>query len=874
MASAQARRRKVKTSPDSVIWDRVGQGIRWGGVGLLLLASFYLMLALVSFDPLDSAWTHTGVSRPVNNLGGVVGAWFGDVTLYFFGYMAYLLPLTVAIAGWWILRQRGPRELDVEIVLFRSLGVVVGLTAGCGLAALHLPADIVNLRLPVDMPMVGSGGGRLGVVVSGALLNAFGYSGGVVLLLVLCLAGITLATGLSWFALTDLLGKLAWSCGRGGARGASALAAWLRDTIKPATAESVPATAAVAGFDVPEFDELDEASPRYEDESVSDEQARSVAVLPPAAAAAPVVAAGTVPHAGGMADNADDLEIEPAPVAAEREPALAASAPVPACRPSSKPVPTYRPSSKPVPTCKPSSKPVPTNRPSSNRVKSTVHSALPPLSLLDRASADNVGYTAEMLEQMSRQVEVVLRHFGIEVRVTAVKAGPVITCFEMEPAPGIKVSQISSLSKDLARGLSVISVRIVEVIPGKSVVGLEIPNQYRQIVYLSEILQSSVYADSKTPLTLAMGKDIVGNPVIASLDKMPHLLVAGTTGSGKSVAVNAMLLSMLYKAGPEQVRLILIDPKMLELSIYEGIPHLLAPVVTDMKEAANALRWCVAEMERRYRLMAALKVRNIAGFNRLVAAAVEAGEPIADPLQQPGNDFDADDELPGLYPLPFIVVVIDELADMMMIVGKKVEELIARLAQKARASGIHLILATQRPSVDVITGLIKANIPTRVAFQVSSKTDSRTILDQMGAEQLLGHGDMLYLPPGTGLPQRVHGAFVDDHEVNDVVEYLKQTGEPQYIDEVLSEAAAEAVVLPGETGAGGDCGETDPLYDQAVRIVTETRKASISGVQRRLKIGYNRSARMIEEMEATGVVGPLQPNGSREVLAPPPPPAS
>jgi S-DNA-T family DNA segregation ATPase FtsK/SpoIIIE len=494
--------------------------------------------------------------------------------------------------------------------------------------------------------------------------------------------------------------------------------------------------------------------------------------------------------------------------------------------------------------------------------------ALPPLDLLDPPPPRPAGTAAEVLESLSRRVESLLKSFGIEVRVVAVEPGPVITRFEVEPAPGVKVSQISNLAKDLARGLSVISVRVVEVIPGKSVIGLEIPNRQREIVYLREVLESAIYDQSASPLTLALGKDISGHPTMANLAKMPHLLVAGTTGSGKSVAINAMLLSLLYKASPNEVRLILVDPKMLELSIYEDIPHLLTPVVTDMKEAANALRWCVAEMDRRYRLMATLKVRNIAGFNRKVLDALAAGEGLADPFWTP-DSAQTPGEIAVLQPLPFIVVVIDELADMMMIVGKKVEELIARLAQKARAAGIHLILATQRPSVDVITGLIKANIPTRVAFQVSSRVDSRTILDQMGAEQLLGHGDMLYLPPGTGLPQRVHGAFVDDHEVNRVVDYLRQTGAPDYIDEVLAEPCEE-----GDSGIsngeGDGRGESDPLYDEAVRIVTESRRASVSGVQRRLRIGYNRAARLVEEMETAGVVGSVQPNGSREVLAPPP----
>ena len=497
-------------------------------------------------------------------------------------------------------------------------------------------------------------------------------------------------------------------------------------------------------------------------------------------------------------------------------------------------------------------------------------STIPPMALLDKPRAKVAGYSKAALEAMSQQLESKLRDFGIEVQVESVHPGPVITRFEILPAPGVKVSQISNLAKDLARSLSVIGVRVVEIIPGKSVMGLEIPNENREVVALSEIIQSRAFDESSSPLTLALGKDISGEAMVADLAKMPHLLVAGTTGSGKSVALNVMLLSILFKSTPSDVRMILIDPKMLELNVYEDIPHLIAPVVTDMKEAANALRWCVAEMERRYRLMASLGVRNISGYNRKVREAAAAGTPIKDPLFDRKRLLLEPEATPDdLESLPYIVVVVDEFADMIMVVGKKVEELIARLAQKARASGIHLLLATQRPSVDVITGLIKSNIPTRIAFQVSSKIDSRTILDQMGAETLLGNGDMLYLPPGTSVPERVHGAFVDDHEVHAVVNEIKKLGAPNYIPDVLEESAAP--VLPGEAPRDSNGEEIDPLYDEAVAVVTETRKASISYVQRRLKIGYNRAARMIEEMESSGVVSMVQSNGSREVLAPPPP---
>ncbi len=493
-------------------------------------------------------------------------------------------------------------------------------------------------------------------------------------------------------------------------------------------------------------------------------------------------------------------------------------------------------------------------------------SSLPPLSVLDAPQTSVKGMSKSALEALSRQVELKLRDFGIEVEVVAVHPGPVITRFELNLAPGVKVNRISNLAKDLARSLSTISLRIVDVIPGKSVVGLEIPNEERELVSLGEILKSNEFDESLSPLTIALGKDISGYPVVVDLARMPHLLVAGTTGSGKSVAINAMVLSLLYKANASDVRLILVDPKMLELSVYQDIPHLLTPVITQMKYAANALRWCVAEMERRYQLMAALGVRNLAGYNRKLKDARSKGTPISDPT----SNIETEEEAPLLDPLPHIVVVIDELADLMMTTGKKVEELIARLAQKARAAGIHLILATQRPSVDVITGLIKANIPTRIAFQVSSRIDSRTILDQGGAEQLLGHGDMLYLPPGTSTPTRVHGAFVSDQEVHRVVDNLRGREQPDYVEEVI-EGKHASLPEEGENSPNGESAEDDPLYDQAVRIVTETRRASISGVQRHLKVGYNRAARMIEQMERVGIVSAPQGNGNREVLAPPPP---
>jgi len=487
-------------------------------------------------------------------------------------------------------------------------------------------------------------------------------------------------------------------------------------------------------------------------------------------------------------------------------------------------------------------------------------SSLPPLHLLDEPEKDVEVLSTDTLEFTSRLIERKLIDFGVEVKVVAAYPGPVITRYEIEPAVGVKGNQILNLVKDLARSLSVASIRVVEIIPGKTCMGLEIPNPKRQVVRLSEIFSSQAYADMTSPLTIALGKDIGGHPVVVDLVRMPHVLVAGTTGSGKSVAINAMILSLIYKATPEQVRLILIDPKMLELSVYEGIPHLLVPVVTDMRQAANALRWCVAEMERRYKLMSLLGVRNIGGYNQKIRAAVKNEDPLTNPLSL------TPDTPEPLEEMPLIVVVIDELADLMMVVGKKVEELITRLAQKARAAGVHLLLATQRPSVDVITGLIKANIPTRVAFQVSSKVDSRTILDQMGAETLLGQGDMLYLPPGSGYPQRVHGAFVSDHEVHRIVEHLKMNGEPHFVDGVLNLFEEEGSESANGNVAMQEGGEFDPLYKEAVAVVMRSRRASISLVQRHLRVGYNRAARLIEKMEHSGLVSAMQSNGNREIL--------
>jgi S-DNA-T family DNA segregation ATPase FtsK/SpoIIIE len=770
---AQATQRKFGFHSLSV---QVAHGLREGALVVLLAISVYLLLALISYNPRDPGWSHTGSESITTNLSGIAGAWFADAFFYVFGYLAFLAPLMVAYSGWLIFRgQDESGTIDYRILGLRWTGFLIVLATGCGLATLHFTSGMLPLNA----------GGILGELMGDGLASAFNFIGTTLLLLALFLAGFTLFTGLSWLALVDVVGGWTlWALD------------WSRSRIMQFTEERI--------------------------------------------------------------DRRLRVRDEPEPIAPQEKKPKAKKHKPPRIEPVIKPIETSDRSMK--------------ERQIPLFASPDKTGELPPLALLDPPQERIGGYSESKLQDLSRQVELKLLDYGIDVKVVAVHPGPVITRFELRPAPGVKASRITNLAKDLARSLSVFSVRIVEVIPGKSVVGLEIPNENRELVALSEILHTRVYDKCNSPLTLGLGKDISGQPIVADLAKMPHLLVAGTTGSGKSVAVNAMLLSLLYKATPEHTRLILIDPKMLELSVYEGIPHLLSPVVTDMKEAANALRWCVAEMERRYKLMSELGVRNIAGFNKKVISAIKQDKPITDPLYNPAEQLDPDALPPTLEPLPFIVIVVDEFADMMMVVGKKVEELIARLAQKARAAGIHLILATQRPSVDVITGLIKANIPCRIAFQVSSKVDSRTILDQMGAEQLLGHGDMLYLPPGTSMTERVHGAFVADHEVHKVVEHIKEKGEPCYIEEVLQEPATGHDAIPGLEPMDSDS-EMDPLYDEAVSIVTESRKASISYVQRRLKIGYNRAARMIEEMETSGVVSASQASGGREVLAPPPPPA-
>ena len=749
-------------------------------VGLAALALF-LLLAMVSYSPSDTAFSFASSQTSVSNWLGQVGAVSADISLYLLGRVAYLLPALLLILGVQLLRHRAVplQPWRIGLQLLGALGAVLTLSL------------LVHLHSEPSAALPAGNGGILGAGLALAGLPVFGWIGLTLIGVTGVLVGAQASIGFSWLDLLERTGR-------------RLVRAWY---------------ALCARAD--RWRDIWHARIHARRQRASLQQQRADALLLDAQEAKPVAATPVEPLV--------QTPPEPKPPASKRKSTAAVDAQV-----------------------QPSLFTAPADAGAGER---------PPLALLDdRVVNSNAAFSDESLQAMSRLLELKLQDFGVDAEVVSVLPGPVVTRFEIQPAAGVKVQKISALVKDLARSLAVISVRIVEIIPGKSVVGIEIPNEHREMVRLKEVLDTATFEDKKSPLTLALGKDIAGQPIVADVAKMPHLLVAGTTGSGKSVGVNAMLLSILYKASPEQVRLILVDPKMLELSVYEGIPHLLTPVVTDMKEAAHALNWCVAEMERRYRVMAAQGVRNLEGYNRKVVAAREAGEELVDPLWT-----DTEEPAPVLETLPMIVVVIDEFADMMMIVGKKVEQLIARIAQKARAAGIHLILATQRPSVDVITGLIKANIPARIGFQVSSKVDSRTILDQGGAEQLLGHGDMLYLPPGTAMPTRVHGAFVSDDEVHRIVADWKARGAPDYLENVLSGGDDEPFV---QIESNSDTEQDDPLYDEAVAFVLESRRASISSVQRKLRIGYNRAARLIEAMEMAGVVSPMNSNGSRDILVP------
>ncbi|WP_345868681.1 DNA translocase FtsK [Shewanella algae] len=849
-----------------------------GGLILCCMVAIYILLALGSFHPGDPGWSQSNYQGEIENVTGAVGAWLADVLFYFFGYTAYLIPIIIAGTGWLIFR-RAHRLLEVDYfsVGLRLIGFLLMVLSLAALASMNA-GDIYEF----------SAGGVAGDVIAQAMLPYFNQLGTTLLLLCFVGAGFTLLTGISWLTIVELTGLATIWCFR-------------KLKQLPARLSGPKETEDTRGFMsvVDKFRrERDEVEPEEVLEEDDDEEVIEAPVKKPGLLSRFRKKDKQVQESeAAIADDKADIEpkrqgrVEPVLSAGVAGSATAKAAGI--SSDNAEDTPPWQDEAegsetidfdKRVSTGAISHKErqlkaqkarvengiiiLPGEEGAAKKSKQPMD-PLPSISLLDVPNRKKNPISEEELDQVARLVESKLADFNITAQVVGVYPGPVITRFELDLAPGVKASKISNLSKDLARSLLAESVRVVEVIPGKAYVGLELPNKFRETVFMRDVLDCQAFKDSKSNLTMVLGQDIAGDPVVVDLAKMPHLLVAGTTGSGKSVGVNVMITSLLYKSGPEDVRFIMIDPKMLELSVYEGIPHLLCEVVTDMKEAANALRWCVGEMERRYKLMSALGVRNLKGFNAKIAEAKAAGEPIYDPMWKSNESME--DTAPELDKLPSIVVVVDEFADMMMIVGKKVEELIARIAQKARAAGIHLILATQRPSVDVITGLIKANIPTRIAFQVSSRIDSRTILDQQGAETLLGMGDMLYLPPGTGVPNRVHGAFVDDHEVHAVVADWHARGKPQYIDEILQGASdGEQVLLPGEAPEGGD-EELDALYDEAVAFVTETRRGSISSVQRKFKIGYNRAARIIEQMELQGVVSAQGHNGNREVLAPPPP---
>ncbi|ASM50155.1 DNA segregation ATPase FtsK/SpoIIIE, S-DNA-T family [Pseudoalteromonas espejiana DSM 9414] len=823
------------------------------GLIISTFAAIFILCALISFDPADPAWSQTGEFRNVKNITGTAGAWIADILLLTFGWLAYLVPAAIQLFGYLLFKQpHRILQLDYTTLALRVIGFALFITSATAISSINFD-DIYNF----------SSGGVVGDVIASAMMPAFNFTGTSILLLCFFFAGLTLLTGVSWVEFVDYLGDLVVRAYRYIANYAQG---WMqRERIAN---NSVPAD---AEFNKEDFADIsfDEQEPEFEQAPVKNKkQDKQKAITKEQ----PTFSEPQISDDYSPFDELDDILDQEIGFSAIDDEPIDTAAALNALDQSQvvepeKPVTTVVSPARPMPKPKPAYQPPPTAKEKFEELldKELPPGPLPSLDLLDRPDKAKNPISQEELDTVSRLVETKLLDFNVQATVVGVYPGPVVTRFELDLAPGIKVSKITGLSKDLARSLSAISVRVVEVIPGKTYIGIELPNKYREIVRLSEVINAPKFEQNPSPLTMVLGKDIAGQPVCADLGKMPHLLVAGTTGSGKSVGVNVMILSLLYKSGPEDVRMIMIDPKMLELSVYEGIPHLLCEVVTDMKEAANALRWCVGEMERRYKLMSALGVRNLKGYNQKVMEAKEAGYPILDPLFK---DTDGMKEGPDeLDKLPSIVVVIDEFADMMMIVGKKVEELIARIAQKARAAGIHLVLATQRPSVDVITGLIKANIPTRMAFQVSSKIDSRTILDQQGAENLLGMGDMLYLPPGTSVPERVHGAFVDDHEVHAVVNDWKARGKPNYVDEILNGEATEDILLPGEASESAD-EESDPLYDEAVAFVIETGKVSVSSVQRKLRVGYNRAARLVEQMETSGIVSSPGHNGARDVLVP------
>ncbi len=889
---------------------------------ILTCITVVILLALFSYNPDDPGLFHYDSNGVVTNKAGSLGAYFASVLFGFFGYVAYLIPVSILVSVFLLFRSTKEQGggINTGITVF---GVFLALISGCGLATLLWPESVLIYKA----------GGLLGLWVAKTFVQMLGDLGATLLLFSTFIAGVTLFADIRWLKLIDKIGDgimslVEFVIGSGnspavataGAEGAQlsfppeikidknqdnrttssgsmlgALGAGITGLFvaREATQSQGNHSLSNAGRDAyqePSFGSNDSIVPLP-----NKQQGKREPVLGfPEHLAADSQSTETNYHKDpdlGLeittknylddgyekstgSNTQSNLSSQGNQGSQATQKTGGYNAPEITVQGARDQVAEVIPAVKrklfPNKSAKKETSKSADKNSGRNSVSVSLDKAisLPPLSLLNPPPANQGHHSKEQLDIHARNIVVTLEHYGVRgVEIDSYYPGPIITRFELLLPPGTKVSKISGLSQDMARSMCVSSIRIVEVIPGKTTIGVEVPNESRDLVAISEIIDSKEFRDPVSPLTMVLGKTIAGRPATADMGRMPHLLIAGTTGSGKSVGVNAMLISLLYKATPDEVRLILIDPKMLELSIYEGIPHLLTPVVTDMKDASNSLRWAVGEMERRYALMSHLKVRGITGYNKKVKEAIDRGEPIMDPTFDPTQHIDVIPKI--LEPLPYIVIVIDEFADMMMVVGKKVEELIARLAQKARASGIHLILATQRPSVDVITGLIKANIPSRIAFQVSTRIDSRTILDQGGAESLLGHGDMLYLPPGTGLPQRVHGAFVDDQEVEDVVSHWKLQGEPEYIEDVIDDTGS-GDAIPGLEPLADS--ESDALYDQAVAIVTESRRASISYVQRRLKVGYNRAASMIEDMEQAGVVSAVQSNGTREVLASAPPP--
>jgi len=785
--------------------------------------SIFLFVVLFSYDPSDPGFETVGKDQQPHNYGGATGAWLSSFVLYVFGVFGFMIPFGLLFAGIVTLKIREDLELDLFHFGFSLLGLVMVILSGAGLATLYLEPEQQVIQLPY------SGGGVVGYEISQFLVSAVDLLGATLILLVVFALAFSLMTSFSWLTIMDATGLVIWRLLDQLIKGGRSI----QPKLPALTLKKSKDNSAMSNASKPMAAETSHAK------MLSKQPEKQPKIL---SALANKMKAKKLSQAHEQTPKTE-------PKIGEAAQSL-----------------SFDQDAEQSDRVETKSHSVKVGKKAVYKAQAQVVSSgeLPSVELLAPVPEYEEGFSEDELTALSLLLEQRLKEFGVTVKVEAVQPGPVVTRFEVLPAPGVKVSQINNLSKDLARVLSVKSVRVVDIIPGKSVVGIEIPNEEREIVSFREVISSVEFQQSKSPLTVALGKDIGGKTVVADIGKMPHLLVAGTTGSGKSVGVNSMILSLLYKSTPEEVRLIMVDPEMLELSIYEDIPHLLTPVVTDMSEAANALRWCVFEMDRRYQLMAKLGVRNIAGYNAKVKGAIDKGEPLLDPLYQQTANFghEMSEPPPTLEPLPYIVVVVDEFADMIMVVGKEVEQLIARIAQKARAAGIHLILATQRPSVNVITGLIKANIPTRISFMVNTKIDSRTILDQGGAEQLLGMGDMLFMPPGTGSPKRVHGAFMSDEEVHSVVSFVKSQGEPQYLESVTQANQADKANNTLEEDA-----EQDLLYDQIVAFVVENQRVSVSLVQRQFKIGYNRAARIVEAMESAGVVSHMKANGNRDVLA-------